>query len=49
MTAIQLEVNFKQQLQQGQSYSQDMGWQKLCLAFDLVIAHPPTPAACPGC
>ncbi|NJK52153.1 MAG: hypothetical protein HC936_03775 [Leptolyngbyaceae cyanobacterium SU_3_3] len=38
---LQLELNFKQQLQQAQSCPQDVDWQQLCLAFDAAIAQTP--------
>lgn len=41
MSAVQLELNFKQQLQQAQSAPQDVDWQQLCFAFDAAIADTP--------
>ncbi|NJM68524.1 MAG: hypothetical protein HC851_24105 [Acaryochloris sp. RU_4_1] len=41
MTILQLELNFKQQIQQAQSSPQDVDWQQLCLAFDAAIARTP--------
>lgn len=41
MTAIQLELDFKHQLQQAQSRPLETDWQQLCLAFDTTIAKTP--------
>lgn len=41
MTAIQLELDFKQQLQQAQSCPLETDWQQLCIAFDAAIAQTP--------
>lgn len=41
MKAVQLELNFKQQLQKAQSSPQDANWQQLCFAFDAAIADTP--------
>lgn len=38
MTTIQLEFDFKQQLQQTQSEPMETDWQQLCLSFESAIA-----------
>ncbi|NJK30317.1 MAG: hypothetical protein HC940_09290 [Acaryochloris sp. SU_5_25] len=39
--SLQLELDFKQQLQQAQFSPQNVDWQQLCLAFDAAIAQTP--------
>jgi chromatin segregation and condensation protein Rec8/ScpA/Scc1 (kleisin family) len=41
MPALQLELNFQQQLHQAQSSPVAVDWQQLCLAFDVAIARTP--------